>query len=262
MDVWERVKWDVRRLYHQGKKVVLRRKIGESWVDRGGFRKREYPDYETYVEHQKTKFSALRSKSVEGHDRRFHASLSARLAGMPHDFAGASVLCLAARQGSEVRAFIDQGAFAVGIDLNPGVKNPYVVVGDFHDLQYAADSVDWVYTNSLDHAFDLDRILGEVKRVLRPTGGFIVEANVSSEDGAAPAGPYEAMVWDDIEPLVARIRVHGFAVETRQPFERPWVGEQFVFRLEPGDPAARAGSEERAGSAERAGSTERPDPGG
>jgi SAM-dependent methyltransferase len=231
MEFWERVRWDVRRLYYQGKKVVLRTRIGDRWIHRGDFQERTYPDYETYVEHQKTKFSALRSKSVLSHDRRLYSSLSERLEGMHTDFHGKSVLCLAARQGSEVRAFIDQGAFAVGVDLNPGVENRYVVVGDFHDLQFADGSVDWVFTNSLDHAFDLDRILAEVKRVLRPGGGFIVEANVSNDDGSAPAGPYETMVWKDLTPLLDRICDHGFSVVGRQGFELPWVGEQVTFRL-------------------------------
>lgn len=232
MRFWDRVRWDVARQYYQLKKFLLRLRIGEKWEESAGFERRQYPDYETYLEHQKTKFSALRSKSVEGHDRRFHAALAERLAGMPLDFRGRSVLCLAARQGSEVRAFIDQGAFALGIDLNPGRKNRYVVVGDFHELQFADGSVDYVYTNSLDHAFDLDRILREVRRVLKPEGGFIVEANISAEEGSAPAGPYEATVWKGPEPLLDVLGRNGFRVEARQTIEKPWVGEQFTLRLD------------------------------
>ena len=234
MEFWDRVRWDVRRLYYQAKKALLRRRIGERWEPEGGFQHRRYPDYETYVEHQKTKLSAFRSKSIIGHDRRFHAALSERLAGMALELKGRSVLCLAARQGSEVRAFIDQGAFAVGIDLNPGPGNRWVVVGDFHDLQFADGSVDVVYTNSLDHAFDLERILGEVRRVLRAGGAFVVEANVGGEDdGAAQRGPYEALVWPDADTLLDTLANHGFALDSRAPFETPWPGEQFVMRVRP-----------------------------
>lgn len=231
MKFWDRVRWDLARQYYQAKKFLLRLRIGEKWEEDEGFGRRRYPDYETYLEHQKTKFSALRAKSVEGHDQRFHAALTERLAGMPLDFRGRNVLCLAARQGSEVRAFIDQGAFALGIDLNPGRKNRYVVVGDFHELQFADGSVDYVYTNSLDHAFDLKRILGEVRRVLKADGGFIVEANVSAGEGAAPAGPYEAMVWRDAGQLLSVLGEHGFEVESRQEIRTPWAGEQFTVRL-------------------------------
>ena len=241
MEFWDRVKWDVRRLYHQGKKALLRRRIGERWEEAtGGLRQRRYPDYETYVEHQKTKFSALRSKSIVGHDRRFHAALTARLAAMPLELKGRSVVCLAARQGSEVRAFIDQGAFAVGIDLNPGPANRYVVVGDFHDLQFADGSVDVVYTNSLDHAFDLERILAEVKRVMDPAGRFIVEANVSTDEGSAPAGPYEATVWSSADALLDRLKAAGFELEAREPFDQPWSGEQYTMRVAAGRGGAAA----------------------
>lgn len=244
MELRDRVVWEIRRLFYQLKHTVLRWKLGDRWEEQGEFRQRAYPDYETYVEHQKTKFSALRSKSVIGHDERFHRNLSARLAAMPLDFHGRAVLCLAARQGSEVKAFIDQGAFAVGIDLNPGPKNRFVVVGDFHDLQFADGSVDVVYTNSLDHAFDVDRILAEVVRVLAPDGVFIMEANVSADDGAAPAGPYEAMVWEDARALVAKIEAHGFRTEAQQSIEEPWIGEQYTFRRV-GSPAAEGAADGR-----------------
>lgn len=231
MDTWDRIKWDVRRLYWQARKVLLRRKVGEQWEDGGGFERRRYPDYETYVEHQKVKLSAFRSKSVIGHDRRFHAALLERLTDLDMELRGRTVLCLAARQGSEVRAFIDRGGFAIGVDLNPGPDNRYVVVGDFHALQYADDSVDVVYTNSLDHAFDLDRILGEVTRVLRPGGVFLLEANTGEGEGAE-AGPYESFVWSSVDSLVDRIRERGFELEGRSSFEQPWPGEQLVLRLQ------------------------------
>jgi SAM-dependent methyltransferase len=229
MNLWERVRWDIARQYHQAKKVLLKLKIGDKWEADTGFARRQYPDYQTYVEHQKTKFSALRAKSIESHDRRFYAALKERLEAIPVDFRGRAVLCLAARQGSEVRAFIDSGAFAIGIDLNPGRNNKYVVVGDFHDLQYSDASLDFVYTNSLDHAFDLERILAEVRRVLKPEGGFIVEANLSPQGGTT-GGPYESVTWKRAEDLLDYITARGFRLELRSPIQSPWTGEQLLFR--------------------------------
>ena len=123
----------LRRIGAQLRQTLLRLRIGERWEkSEDGFVRRVYPDYETYVRHQKTKLDAARSKFVLKHDARFYTALSDRLTALPFDFSGATVLCIAARQGTEVRAFIDRGAFAVGIDLNPGRENRYVVVGDFH----------------------------------------------------------------------------------------------------------------------------------
>jgi hypothetical protein len=60
---------------------------------------------------------------------------------------GRTVLCLAARNESE--AWTDADFLAIGIDLNPGENNRFVVVGDFHALQFRDGVFDVVFTNSL-----------------------------------------------------------------------------------------------------------------
>lgn len=226
----ERLKREALRVWSQARKTVLRLRIGRRWQrDADDFQRREYPSYEAYVQHQRTKLDAMRARSLERHDARFHEALSSRLAALPLDLRGLPVLCLAARQGTEVRAFTDRGAFAVGIDLNPGKGNRWVVVGDFHDLQFADDSVGLVYTNSLDHAFDLDRIMAEVRRVLRPDGHFLAEVGRGGEAG----GFYESLAWSSVDDLVATILARGFELVQRVPFDRPWAGEQLLLRPVP-----------------------------
>ena len=117
---------------------------------------------------------------------------------MDVDWPDRTVLCLAARIGTEVKAFLDLGCRAIGIDLNPGKENPYVVQGDFHDLQYAPQSMDVVYTNSLDHAFDLERIAKEVLKVLKPDGLFLVEAVQGRDQGVDP-GFFESFLEEHRE---------------------------------------------------------------
>ena len=231
MTGWERLKWDVRRIYFQLRKGLLHMRIGQQWeTDGRGFQHRRYPDYKTYVQHQKTKLSALRSKSVIRHDQEFYEALTERLRAYPGDWRGRSVLCLAARQGTEVRAFIDQGAFAVGIDLNPGPSSRYVVHGDFHALQFGDHSVDCVYTNSLDHAYELGQIIAEVRRVLRPDGLFVVEANTDSQTGAAGQGPFETTIWEGLDSLLKQLEANGFTLKSRSSFDSPWRGSQLVLR--------------------------------
>ncbi|CAO0820302.1 hypothetical protein DFAR_1470047 [Desulfarculales bacterium] len=70
-----------------------------------------------------------------------------------------------------MKAFFDKDCFAGGIDLNSGYDNRYVLSGDFYHLQVANDSVDIVFSNSFDYAFDLNKLMGEVTRVLKP-GAF------------------------------------------------------------------------------------------
>ena len=61
---------------------------------------------------------------------------------MKKGIVGCSVLCLGARLGGEVRAFTAMGALSIGIDLNPGPNNAYVLPGDFHHLQFAQSVFD------------------------------------------------------------------------------------------------------------------------
>lgn len=147
-----------------------------------------------------------REKAIRRFRRRFEL-----IDGMP---ARASVVCLAARRGEEVEALIGLGYFAVGIDLNPGAENPYVVTGDFHALQFADASVDCVYTNSLDHAFDLPQILSEVRRVLKPRGLFVVDIVYGHEEGYI-VGDHDAMHWGRSEDFAKHLAATGgFRLET------------------------------------------------
>ncbi|HVF70523.1 MAG TPA: class I SAM-dependent methyltransferase [Chthoniobacterales bacterium] len=215
------------RLKRSLRKRALFRKFGERWLGDGDrFEKRAYDSYEAYVEHQKAK---LATHQFGEYDNEFRAALRERMAALEIEWAGQSVLCLAARIGTEVKAFIDLGAFAVGIDLNPGADNRYVVHGDFHDLQFAPGSVDVVYTNSLDHAFDIERIAKEVLRVLKPDGVFVVEASRGRDEGNNP-GFFESFFWKNIDELVRQIESAGFTVSRRGPITDPWPGEQICFQ--------------------------------
>ena len=194
-----------------------------------GFQKRSYDSYEDYLEHQKAK---LETHEFGQYDDEFRRALGERLTTLDLDWSGRTVLCLAARIGTEVKAFLDLGCFAIGIDLNPGEENRYVVHGDFHDLQYAPGSVDVVYTNSLDHAFDIDRIAKEVVKVLKPSGLLIVEASKGRDDGVNP-GFFESFFWKNLDELIHVFENAGLKVTRRTAIAYPWPGEQITLSLEP-----------------------------
>ena len=228
--VLSKLKRELLRVWSQVRKVALRTRLGMRWGDTDGpLARRIYPDYATYLTHQRLKLDALRARSLAGHDQRFSVALSDRLASCPISFEGRSVLCLGARLGTEVRVFVELGAFAVGIDLNPGRHSSWVVEGDFHDLQFADSSVDTVYVNSLDHVFELDRALREAHRVLKPGGVFLVEVGLGTKEGGHP-GFYEALSWRTVDELIDRIVVAGFELQRRISFEVPWKGEQALLR--------------------------------
>jgi hypothetical protein len=115
----------LRKLKRSLKKHALFRKYGDAWTRKErGFLKRDYDSYEDYLAHQKSK---LELHDFGDYDAEFHNALRERLAALDVDWKGRTALCLAARIGSEVKAFRDLGCFAIGIDLNPGKQNPYVL---------------------------------------------------------------------------------------------------------------------------------------
>jgi SAM-dependent methyltransferase len=190
------------------------------------FTGRKYDTYHDYVTHQSSKLGAL---DLSQYDLRYRALLADRLRANGWVKPAARVLCLAARIGTEVKAFHDLGCFAVGIDLNPGEKNRYVLHGDFHDVQFVDASVDVVFTNSLDHSLEVARLLDEVSRVLDAQGVFVAEVSNGLDEGYAPR-EFESFYWRTIEDLVGRIEARGFERVSSLPFDEPWPGQHLTFR--------------------------------
>jgi SAM-dependent methyltransferase len=204
-------------------------RLGVRWDGDTGFRQRQYASHEQYRAHQRSKLAYMDGEGLRSCDTRLHSALSARLRqnGTPR---GSRVLCLAARRGGEVRAFLDCGCFAVGMDLNPGVDNPYVVAGDFHALQFPDQVVDIVFTNSLDHVLDLKAVVAEMRRVLVPTGRVLIEAMAGDAEGSKFAY-YESYAWPTVSALIERLEAEGLTLINRATITEPWLGEHLIFGL-------------------------------
>lgn len=197
-----------------------------AWVDDGTWRRRAYASVEQYQAHQRSKLDAMPG-FVADVDAQVEAVLAERL---PAGVAGASVLCLGARLGGEVRAFRAAGAFAVGVDLNPGAGNRWVLPGDFHALDFAGASVDVVFTNALDHALDLPKVAAEVARVVKPGGVVVAEVGLGTAEGGV-FGEWEAVEWRRVDDVVAVFAAVGFGEDGgRVRFDAPWPGEQVRMR--------------------------------
>jgi ubiquinone/menaquinone biosynthesis C-methylase UbiE len=104
-------------------------------------------------------------------------------------------------------------------------SNHYVLPGDFHRTQFASTSLDAVFTNSLDHAFDLDTVLREVRRLFKPGGIFVVEITDS-----VAGGYYESTSWSSPDKVVQLLLEDEFTVAFRVEFEHPWTGEHVCLR--------------------------------
>jgi len=190
-----------------------------NWIDiTGGFRRRDYENYGQYIHIQGEKL-----RKAPGTGERFsigiRGSLGKRLDILMDEIpTSGNVLCLGARVGGEVRAFIDKGYFAIGIDLEPGENNHHVLHGDFHNLVFQDRTIDIVYTNSLDHVLDFDKIIGEVYRVLKPQGIFLTENKGGTKEPGyrgSKSDSYDCMEWLTLQHLIDFITVRGFKLVHR-----------------------------------------------
>ena len=178
-----------------------------TWQHDAGGSRRFYSSYEQYVQHQGAKLGEILPRLREKEDEDL-AEFKRRFETCPQLKEAHNVLCLGARIGTEVKALHGLGYFAVGIDLNPGEANPYVLPGDFHAIVFPDGSLDAIYTNALDHAFALEQVISEVRRLLRPNGLFIVDLLQGYEEGFVP-GDYESIIWRDQKKFLEGIRDLG-----------------------------------------------------
>jgi SAM-dependent methyltransferase len=182
---------------------------------------REWKSYEQYAEAQKQKLRNIEALAPNDKrrmaymrvDKGVEEAVASLVRQQNLDPRGLRVLCLAARMGGEVRAFTQLGALAVGVDLYPGNNNEYVLTGDFHHLQFASNVFDVVFTNSMDHAFDLGAVAREVCRVLVTGGHFYLDIGGVDDTKTGkprPAGSYETLdISTQPDAVVDRFVQHG-----------------------------------------------------
>ena len=192
--------------------------------EEAGVLRRDYASYEEYKTHQGLKFheilklhGGLSNRVVFQYRMTFYRRFRHLVPLLP---SRASIMCAGARQGTEVEVLRDLGfENAYGIDLNPGPSNPLVRTGDFMKLQEATGSVDLVYSNCVDHAFDLGQFFAEHARVVKPEGYALYDLAVMAEGSK---GAFEAVSWKRTEDLLIRILDHFEHIRLLSR-ERDWM---------------------------------------
>jgi SAM-dependent methyltransferase len=109
---------------------------------------------------------------------------------------GGAVLCVGCRNGLELDRFRAQGfEDVVGIDVFS--DRPDILVMDMHEMSFADGSFDVVYaSHSLEHSYDVDRVVREIVRVARDGAVVGVEVPVRTQRSAA-----DRVVFSGIEEL-------------------------------------------------------------
>jgi len=174
------------------------------------FHTKEYKSYDEYMAQQKSKLDdgLTEKKWFKGYTVEYPKLLGYIVRLSKLETKGKSVLCLGARTGTEVEFFCNKGAFSIGIDVNTGNDNRWVVTGDASQIQYPDECVDIVYTNALDHFLEIDKCLSEIKRVLR-VGGIFALLIGSPED--AERDKWGSTYWDSVNDVLVYLKAnYGF----------------------------------------------------
>ncbi|MBJ7390794.1 MAG: methyltransferase domain-containing protein [Chthoniobacterales bacterium] len=189
-----------------------------------GFRKRDYSDYDEYLTHQRLKLEELvkikggfSNFDIFDYRLKFYSRFRRISAVLPP---AARILCCGARQGTEVDVLRDIGFLnARGIDLNPGPDNLLVEPGDMMKLAEPENSLDLIYTNCVDHSFDLDAMIAEHARALKPDGYLLYDIAFNEDEGS---GVWESIAWEREEDVVRRL-LDAFRELVRVERDRKWV---------------------------------------
>ncbi len=174
------------------------KKLSGSFESIGLLKRRVYHSYDDYLNHQAEKLGR-HLEDIQRYDKEYEQIVYQRYKDK-FDFKGKSVLCLAARLGGEVRAFKSMGALAIGIDLEPGGVSRFVLYGDFHSIQFADSCFDFVFTNAIDHVYDLKKYLKEIIRILKSEGIFLSEIAIENP------GNYEVLDTSNIDPIIQLLK--------------------------------------------------------
>lgn len=208
--------WTIRDRYNEFIRGVVYQ-VYSDWkspvTQSDGFQVRRYERYEDYLAHQKAKLKIVEANLSRAYGTRLEKFVGEfsflNTKGAVHK--GAPILCLGARDGVEVEALRNLGFLAIGIDISIPEENCYVHFGDFQKIPYPDRVFEVVYTNCLDHAFDLKKIFSEVSRVLKSGGLFVTDLPENAE-----LGSFESIGWSDDQKIIDSLIELGFNLEDKE----------------------------------------------
>lgn len=198
--------------------------VGRITEQNNGLQYRHFESYEQYLKIQRHKFDrfvrlhgAFSRKLIFSIRVRFYSRFKMLPKWLSKD---ARIVCLGARQGTEVEVLRDIGfKNAYGVDVYPGPDNPFVRKGDFMRMDNEDSSVDLIYSNSIDHVYDLDQFYKEQARIIKPDGFVLFEFALHGS-----MGTYESVHWDDVDvPIKKLTEYFGEIVNTGTDEEWKWV---------------------------------------
>lgn len=168
------------------------------------YRKYKFNEYNSYLKHQSFKFFLYEQPLLNAFDKAvsyfFNNFKKIKIKKKSY------ILCLGARTGAEVKAFRKLGFFSVGIDLAFPKNSPFVLYGDFHNLDFPEKSFDLIYSNTLDHVYDHKKFIKEILRVLKKDGKILFDIQKGiSENNRTVMGQFETCGWDNSDEIIKKL---------------------------------------------------------
>jgi len=90
-----------------------------------------------------------------------------------------NAICLGSRTGQEVKALIDLGIDAIGLDLV--AFPPYTIKGDIHNIEKNSNSIELIFTNIMDHSLYPEKFCSEMERICKKGGHIIIHLQIGIE---------------------------------------------------------------------------------
>jgi SAM-dependent methyltransferase len=185
-------------------------------------------DYEDYVVKQgaKARNPAMRNRLLKSRPERVQRFQRIFERAKKHLVPGA-ILCLGARTGCEIIGARNAGfKGSQGIDLHP--IGDIAIRGDWHDIPFPDKSFENVFTNSIDHCFDVTKLANEIYRVLKPKGRLYLMLSgkqmLKTKDDRQlyMSQSQNFLFWEDGFDLVAKFEQHGFKFRSHHVRRKNW----------------------------------------
>ncbi len=134
-----------------------------------------YKKYSDYINHQKTKTSnpnKIKKWLGDEWDIKYNGFLEIFKRNKKYIINKKKAICLGSRTGQEVKALIDLGINAYGLDLV--AFPPFTQEGDIHNIESSSNSVDLIFTNIFDHSLYPEKFCSEMERICQKEGNIII----------------------------------------------------------------------------------------